>query len=98
VLELTGEADASCPAMPEAYARAGQVRRALNAYEQCADAAPGDPERWLDLAAAYAAADRPAGAERALSHARELDPQHPYFSRVAEADRQGRRAHDEERP
>ena len=77
VLDLTHEVDAACPAMPEAYAHAGLSSQALKAYERCAEAAPADVERWLDLARAYSAAGQTTDADRALAKARELDPTHP---------------------
>jgi predicted Zn-dependent protease len=77
VLALTQDADAACPAMPDAYEHAGEAQRALEAYAACAKAASDDPERWLDLARAYSSAGRTSDAERAMSRARALDPDHP---------------------
>lgn len=77
VLRLTGLADAACPALPEAYANAGDRVRALDGYERCAAAAPDDPERWLDLGGAYEADGRSAEAEQAYAKSRALDPSHP---------------------
>ena len=77
VLDLSGEADAACPWMPDAYGKSGDRARALGSYERCAAAAPDDPERWLDLGAAYAAQGRGADAERAYATSRALDPSNP---------------------
>jgi hypothetical protein len=44
VLALTDDADAACPAMPEAYARVGQASRAATAYARCAGVAAAERE------------------------------------------------------
>ena len=77
LFELTSSADFACPALPEAYARAGDAEKALGAYERCASAAPDDAERWLDLGAAYAAAGRSSDATAAYEKSRALDGSNP---------------------
>ena len=77
VLQLTGLADAACPALPESYARAGERARAVDAYERCAAAAPDDPERWFDLGTAYSSGGRRVDAENAYAKSRALDPSNP---------------------
>ncbi len=77
VLRLTRQADAACPALPEAYARSGDTVRSFDAYERCASAGATDAERWFDLATAYAAAGRVSDAETAFATSRTLDPTNP---------------------
>jgi Flp pilus assembly protein TadD len=77
VLDLTGSAEFVCPSLPEAYARAGDRAKALDAYERCASAGADDPERWLDLGTAYAAAHRDSDAEAAFEKSRVLDDSNP---------------------
>lgn len=77
VLDLTGSPEFACPSLPEAYARAGDQARALDAYEHCASAAVDDPERWLDLGTAYAAAHRDRDAAAAFDKSRLLDDSNP---------------------
>jgi Flp pilus assembly protein TadD len=77
VLQLTKQADAACPALPEAYANAGDPALALDAYERCAKEASVDPERWLDLGTALSAEGRSADAEVAFAKSRALDPSNP---------------------
>jgi Flp pilus assembly protein TadD len=77
VFELTASADFACPSLPEAYTRAGDREGALRAYERCASAGTDDPERWLDLGAAYGAAGRPTDAAAAYEKSRTLDGSNP---------------------
>jgi tetratricopeptide (TPR) repeat protein len=49
-----GSPEDACPALPDAYARAGDSDRALRELEQCVRVAPDDPERLIDLAEAQA--------------------------------------------
>ncbi|HUR35243.1 MAG TPA: hypothetical protein VM032_15675 [Vicinamibacterales bacterium] len=86
VFELTRLADAACPALAAAYARAGDAARALDAHQRCAAAASDDPERWIDLAAALAGAGRAADAAAAIDRARAIDPAHPALSSLAQHD------------
>lgn len=76
-LRLLRQADEVCPALPQAYLRAGDSQRALDAFERCASATPDDPERLIDLADALAAAGRASDAANALSRAARLDASHP---------------------
>lgn len=79
VFEQTGSADAACPALPLAYARIPDASKSLEAYERCANAAPDDPERWLELGGAYALNGRPDEAMRAFERSRALDPTNPHL-------------------
>jgi tetratricopeptide (TPR) repeat protein len=72
----TAPADA-CPALAEAYARAGKAPEALRAYERCAQFAPDDPDRLADLGDGYARAGRRADAHAAFARALALDPENP---------------------
>jgi len=93
VFELTSSADFACPALPEAYTRAGEPEKALDAYERCASAGPADAERWLDLGAAYAAAGRSVDASVAYEKSRALDgsnPRLPPLSTSESADESGK--------
>jgi tetratricopeptide (TPR) repeat protein len=71
------QADTACPPLADAYAAAGDDRRALDAYERCAAVARDDPERWFDLAAAYLSRGRAGDAEQAFARSRALDPSNP---------------------
>jgi Flp pilus assembly protein TadD len=78
---LSTTPEAVCPALPLAYARAGEASSALQEFERCATRAPDDPERLVDLAAEHA---RQGHAERALAvyrQARALDPGDPRIPR-----------------
>jgi predicted Zn-dependent protease len=86
MLRLTAHADAVCPALPEAYARGGDRKRALDAYERCAATSPDDPERWVDLGVASAAAGLTVDAERAFERSRALDPSNPRLPAAGSSD------------
>jgi Flp pilus assembly protein TadD len=77
VLQQAKATGAACPALPLAYARAGDENRALDAYQRCATMTPGDPEHWVELAGAYRHVGRIAEASGALAKAHELDPSNP---------------------
>lgn len=86
LLRLTNFADAACPALPEAYARAGDTARALDAYTRCAGAGATDAERWFDLGVAQAAAGNDAEALAAFATSRALDPTNPRLPSSVAAD------------
>ena len=67
----------ACPAMPEAYARLGQMARALSSYERCARFAPDDVDRAMDVGEAYARDGRGADARAVFERAVRLDPDNP---------------------
>jgi tetratricopeptide (TPR) repeat protein len=73
--------DEACPALPEAYERAGRRAESLRAYEQCARFDPQDAEPLIDLGEAYARAGRPTDAAAAFERADQLDPDNPVPSR-----------------
>ena len=67
----------ACPALPEAYARAGKPSDALRAYERCTTFAPNDAEAVIDLGDAYARERRWHDACAQYTRAAELDPDNP---------------------
>jgi Flp pilus assembly protein TadD len=84
--EAPGEA---CPALPEAYARAGQETESLRAFERCAQFAPDDPEEFIDLGDAYARHGRERDARAAFERAADLDPENPDIHRRLRAVHEG---------
>jgi len=67
----------ACPALPEAYARAGKPSDTLRAYERCTTFAPNDAEAVIDLGDAYARERRWHDACAQYTRAAELDPDNP---------------------
>jgi tetratricopeptide (TPR) repeat protein len=76
------EAEA-CPGLAEAYARVDE-EQGLRAFERCARLDPEDPERRIDLAAAFERMGRPQDALQAYRDAARLDPNHPIAVRGVE--------------
>ena len=81
-LQSAGRPDEVCPALPQAYRRLEDASRAIDAYRRCAQAAPDDPERLVDLADALAAAGREADESDALQHLASIDPAHPRLRHI----------------
>lgn len=65
----------ACPALAEAYARAGQPAESLRAYERCAQLAPDDPEALINLGDAYVRQGRGREARAAFERAVDFDPE-----------------------
>ena len=81
----------ACPAVAEAYARAGQPADSLRAYERCAEWAPDEAEALIDLAEAYALNRREGDACAAFERAAAIDPTNPAPARRLQAMRGGAR-------
>ena len=67
----------ACPALPEAYVRAGKEAESLRAYERCAAFDQGDVVRLIDLGDAYASAHRMRDAIAQYERAAAIDPGDP---------------------
>jgi tetratricopeptide (TPR) repeat protein len=71
----------ACPALPEAYAAAGQGDRALDAYARCAGFDASDADRLVDLGDAQLRAGRARDALTAFRRAAAIDPDNPLIVR-----------------
>jgi len=76
-LALGVAAAEACPALPDAYARAGLAAEALRAYERCTTVAPDNAEAFIDLGDAYVREQRMREACAAFDRAAALDPDNP---------------------
>jgi tetratricopeptide (TPR) repeat protein len=76
-VELSPAPEEACPALPEAYARAGRPAESLHAYERCAAFDEGDVVRLIDLGEAYASAHRTRDAIAQYERAASIDPGDP---------------------
>ena len=72
---LSPAPEEACPALPEAYARAGKPAESLQAYERCAAFDDRDVVRLVDLGEAYARAHRTHDAIAQYERAASLDPE-----------------------
>jgi len=75
----------ACPALPEAYARLNEPRRAIAAFERCTQFDPSDPGLLSDLAGAYARGGRFDDARAAYGRAAALDSGDPAMARAIAA-------------
>jgi tetratricopeptide (TPR) repeat protein len=66
----------ACPALPQAYRRAGDRAAALQAFERCRDFDPMSAEGWFFLGQAYRRARRHDDALHTLREAVRIDPLH----------------------
>lgn len=66
----------ACPALPQAYQRAGDENAALGAFERCRDFDPSSAEGWFFLGQAYRRAGRDAESVATFRNAVRVDPQH----------------------
>jgi tetratricopeptide (TPR) repeat protein len=66
----------ACPAIGNAYLRAGERVRALNAFERCRDFDPMSAELWYFLGRAYQQAGEHERALEVFTEAVRVDPQH----------------------
>jgi tetratricopeptide (TPR) repeat protein len=71
---LSTAPEEACPALAEAYARAGKPAESLQAYERCAAFADPDVVRLVDLGEAYARAHRTRDAIAQYERAASIDP------------------------
>jgi tetratricopeptide (TPR) repeat protein len=76
-LRLLGAPAVACPALPEAYRRAGDLGQALRAYERCLALDPENADRLFDLADAYERSERSSEAVALYRRAAESDPFNP---------------------
>jgi tetratricopeptide (TPR) repeat protein len=72
--------EVACPALAEAYERAGNSAASLDALERCAARDAGNPERYLDLGDGLARAGRADQAQAAFSRGLAIDPRHPVLA------------------
>jgi tetratricopeptide (TPR) repeat protein len=83
-LRASGAPAVTCPALPEAYRRAGDPQQALKSYERCLALDPQNADRMFDLADAYERAGRSSEALELYRRAAGLDPFNPVVtSRIA---------------
>jgi Flp pilus assembly protein TadD len=81
---------AACPAIADAYDRAGSAVASLGALERCARLDPAEPERHLDLGDGLARAGRFEEAHAAYRRGLAIDPDHPVLAaRVGATDGAG---------
>ena len=73
-MTLSAAPEEACPALPEAYARAGRPAESLQAYERCAAFDDGDVVRLVDLGEAYVRAHRTRDAIAQYERAASIDP------------------------
>lgn len=66
----------ACPALPQAYARAGDPDASLRAFERCRDFDPLSAEGWFFLGQAYRRAGRDDEALHTFREAVRVDPLH----------------------
>lgn len=71
----------ACPALPLAYERLGQHEQSLLTYEHCAEYDPRDPQKLIDLAAAWEKDQNREAALTVYRRAALLDPSDPLISR-----------------
>jgi Flp pilus assembly protein TadD len=71
---------AACPAIAQAYARAGDGAASLRSLERCALLEPGEAERQLDLGDGLDAAGDRDAALGAYARGLEIDPHHPVLA------------------
>ena len=76
-IALSSAPEEACPALAEAYARAGRPAESLQAYERCAAFDDGDVGRLVDLGEAYARAHRTRDAIAQYERAASIDPGDP---------------------
>jgi tetratricopeptide (TPR) repeat protein len=76
-LTISSTPSEACPALPEAYAAAGQADRALDAYTRCAGFDASDADRLVDLGDAQLRAGRAGDALTAFRRAAAIDPDNP---------------------
>jgi tetratricopeptide (TPR) repeat protein len=72
--------EAACPAIAEAYDRAGDRGASLRALERCAQLEPLDAERLLDFGDGLSRAGRADAALAAYRRGLALDPDHPVLA------------------
>jgi tetratricopeptide (TPR) repeat protein len=82
-LRMSSVPAAACPALPDAYTRIGSTSKALAAFERCLQQSPNDPDRMVDLAAAYEKAGRANDAVELYRQAAALDPYDPALAEYA---------------
>jgi tetratricopeptide (TPR) repeat protein len=73
-MTLSAAPEEACPALAEAYARAGKPAESLQAYERCAAFGDRDVARLVDLGEAYARAHRTRDAIAQYERAAAIDP------------------------
>jgi tetratricopeptide (TPR) repeat protein len=66
----------ACPAMGQAYLRAGNRDASLHAFERCRDFEPSSAEGWFYLGRAYQREGRQADALQTFRESVRVDPQH----------------------
>ena len=76
-IEVSSTPEQACPALAEALSQLGQHDNAIRELQQCVEREPDNPERLIDLAAAYARLQRSEEAFDAYTRAAELDPDDP---------------------
>jgi len=90
-IRVSATPEAACPALPEAYARLGDVSKTLAAYERCRALDPQNPDRLFDLAIAYERSGRGSDAIPLYRQAAALDPHDPALGKwVGESTEGGR--------
>jgi tetratricopeptide (TPR) repeat protein len=76
-LRLSGAPAVACPALPDAYRRAGHLGQAVTSYERCLALEPENADRLFDLADAYERAERISEAIALYWRAAASDPFNP---------------------
>jgi tetratricopeptide (TPR) repeat protein len=89
-VRISGTPAVACPALPEAYARLGDERQALAAYERCVAFDPREPDRLFDLANAYRRSNLTSAALELYRQAASLDPYNPALSQQLSSVSEGR--------